>query len=76
MVTQQNEYATVAKKAVEAGADAVELNVSCPHVQHTGSEIGQHPKLLAEVIEDVKAAINKPLIVKLSPNVTDIAAIS
>ncbi|MFI5205572.1 MAG: dihydroorotate dehydrogenase [Candidatus Paceibacterales bacterium] len=67
------EYATVAKKAVDAGADAVELNVSCPHVQFTGAEIGQSPKLLAEVIEKVKAAISKPILVKLSPNVTNIS---
>jgi dihydroorotate dehydrogenase (NAD+) catalytic subunit len=71
-----NEYATVAKKAVEAGADAVELNVSCPHVKQTGAEIGQSPKLLTEVVLQVKAAINKPLIVKLSPNVTDIAVLA
>jgi dihydroorotate dehydrogenase (NAD+) catalytic subunit len=49
------EYAEVAKKAVEAGADAVELNVSCPHVKQTGAEIGQSPKLLAEVVQMVKA---------------------
>ncbi len=56
-----DEYATVAKKAVDAGADAVELNVSCPHVKFTGAEIGQNPKLLAEVVEKVKAAIGKAL---------------
>ena len=67
-----DEYATVAKKAVEAGADAVELNVSCPHVKFTGAEIGQNPKLLAEVVENVKSAVSKPVIVKLSPNVADI----
>jgi dihydroorotate dehydrogenase (NAD+) catalytic subunit len=66
------EYVTVAKKAVNAGADAVELNVSCPHVKQTGAEIGQNPKLLSEVVENVKAAISKPLIVKLTPNVADI----
>ena len=71
-----DEYATVAKKAVEAGADAVELNVSCPHVRQTGAEIGQSPKLLTEVVEKTKAAINKPLIVKLSPNVTDITILA
>jgi len=66
------EYAEVAKKAADAGADAVELNVSCPHVKQTGAEIGQNPKLLMEVVQSVKAAVNKPLIVKLSPNVADI----
>lgn len=70
------DYAVVAKKAVEAGADAVELNVSCPHVKQTGAEIGQSPKLLAEVVQQVKVAINKPLIVKLSPNVTDITVLA
>jgi dihydroorotate dehydrogenase (NAD+) catalytic subunit len=66
------EYALVSQKASEAGADAIELNVSCPHVKYTGSEIGQNPKLLTDVICKVKAAIRKPVIVKLSPNVTDI----
>jgi dihydroorotate dehydrogenase (NAD+) catalytic subunit len=66
------EYAEVAKKATEAGTDAVELNVSCPHVKETGSEIGQNPKLLTEVTHKVKSATSKPVIVKLSPNVTDI----
>ncbi len=70
------DYAAVAKKAVEAGADAIELNVSCPHVRQTGAEIGQSPHLLAEVVQQVKAAVNKPLIVKLSPNVSDIALLA
>jgi dihydroorotate dehydrogenase (NAD+) catalytic subunit len=67
-----DEYAQVAQKAVDAGADAVELNVSCPHVKLTGSEIGQNPALLKEVVSKVKAALREPVIVKLSPNVTDI----
>ncbi len=70
------EYALVAQKAVEAGADAVELNVSCPHVRYTGSEIGQNPKLLTEVVCKVKAVTQKPVIVKLSPNVTDITELA
>jgi dihydroorotate dehydrogenase (NAD+) catalytic subunit len=70
------EYASVAKAAAEAGADAVELNVSCPHVKETGSEIGQNPKLLKEVVHQVKAAMRKPVIVKLSPNVTDIGELA
>ncbi len=68
-----DEYSTVAKKAVDAGADAVELNVSCPHVKLTGAEIGQNPKLLAEVVKKVKSTVGKPILVKLSPNVADIA---
>jgi dihydroorotate dehydrogenase (NAD+) catalytic subunit len=67
------EYTKVAKKAMNSDADAVELNVSCPHVKETGSEIGQNPKILTEVVEKVKAAVDKPVFVKLSPNVTSIA---
>ena len=70
------EYATAAKKACDAGADAVELNVSCPHVKDTGSEIGQNPKILADVVKTVKTTVTKPVIVKLSPNVNDIADIA
>ena len=70
------EYAAVAKKAVLAGADAVELNVSCPHVKETGAEIGQNPKTLAEVVSKVKRTVDKPVFVKLSPNVVDIAEIA
>jgi dihydroorotate dehydrogenase (NAD+) catalytic subunit len=52
-----DDYANVAKKAVAAGADGVELNVSCPHVKQTGAEIGQSPNFLSEVVLQVKAAI-------------------
>lgn len=69
----EEEYALVAKKAVNAGADAVELNVSCPHVKQTGSEIGQNAEILAATVKKVKAIVDKPVIVKLSPNVTSIA---
>jgi len=70
------ENAKVSKKAVDSGADAIELNVSCPHVKETGSEIGQNPKILAEVVGKVKAAVDKPVFVKLSPNVTSIVEIA
>ncbi len=70
------EYASVASKAVKAGADAVELNVSCPHVKETGVEIGQKPEVLAEAVRKVKAVVEKPVFVKLSPNVADIAEIA
>jgi len=70
------EFAETAELAVKAGADAVELNVSCPHVEGTGGEIGQNPELLKEVVSKVKRRISKPIFVKLSPNVTDIAQLA
>jgi dihydroorotate dehydrogenase (NAD+) catalytic subunit len=70
------EYANTAQKAAEAGADAIELNVSCPHVKDTGSEIGQTPALLAKIVKKVKATVRKPVIAKLSPNVTNIVEVA
>jgi len=70
------EFAKAASILARAGADAVELNVSCPHVKKTGSEIGQSPTLVAEVVERVKSAVDKPVIVKLTPNVADIVEVA
>jgi dihydroorotate dehydrogenase (NAD+) catalytic subunit len=66
------EFVQVAKKADQAGADALELNVSCPHVKRTGSEIGQDPRLLKTIVKMVKKEVDNPVFVKLTPNVTNI----
>jgi dihydroorotate dehydrogenase (NAD+) catalytic subunit len=71
-----DDFAEVARKAERIGADAVELNVSCPHVEGTGCETGQDPKLVADVVKKVKGAIEKPVILKLTPNVADIGALA
>lgn len=70
------EFADVADVAVEAGADALELNVSCPHVEKTGSEIGQVPQLVEEVVKSVKERVKKPVFAKLTPNVADVAEVA
>jgi len=70
------DFGEAAKVATEMGADALELNVSCPHVERTGSEIGQSSQLVAEVVEKVKSTVNKPVFVKLTPNVVDITEIA
>jgi len=71
-----SEFVEVAKAAVEVGADALELNVSCPHVKETGADIGQNPDLLAEVVRQVKRNVEKPVFVKLTPNVVDIVGVA
>ncbi|MBI9079329.1 MAG: dihydroorotate dehydrogenase [Pseudodesulfovibrio sp.] len=59
--------------AGEEGVAALEVNVSCPNVKEGGIAFGQDPKQICKVTEAVKKnAGNKPVIVKLSPNVTDI----
>jgi dihydroorotate dehydrogenase (NAD+) catalytic subunit len=55
------------------GIAAYELNVSCPNTQRGGMIFGSDPRLLAEVVERVKRTARRPVIVKLTPNVTSIA---
>jgi dihydroorotate dehydrogenase (NAD+) catalytic subunit len=67
------EYACVAKQAVQAGADGLELNLSCPHVKSTGAEIGADPSLIKQIVEAVKEnVVDKPVFTKLTPNTDDI----
>ena len=54
----------------------IEVNVSCPNVRHGGMSFGTSPEAAAEVTRAVKAVTTKPVFIKLSPNVTDIAAIA
>ena len=54
----------------------LEVNVSCPNVHGGGMSFGTSPEAAAEVVAAVKAVTTKPVIIKLSPNVTDIAAIA
>jgi len=70
------EFAESAIMGEKGGAVAVELNVSCPHVREVGVEIGQRPKVVAEVTQTVKSRVHVPVFVKLSPNVTDIAEVA
>lgn len=71
------EYAAVAERASDAaGIAALEANISCPNVQHGGLLFSSDPQLTFEVVERVRKVTSLPLIVKLSPNVTDITTIA
>ncbi len=70
------EFAAAAVMGEKGGAIAVELNVSCPHVKEVGVEIGQRPRVVAEVTQTVKSRVRIPVFVKLSPNVTDITEVA
>ena len=70
------EFADAAAVGEEAGAVAIELNVSCPHVKEVGVEIGQRPMMVAEVTKAVKDRVRVPVIVKLTPNVTSIQEVA
>jgi len=71
------EYVAVASKFDRVpGVSGIELNISCPNVSAGGVEFGMDPKLAARVTAAVRRATSLPLIVKLSPNVTDIKGIA
>jgi dihydroorotate dehydrogenase (NAD+) catalytic subunit len=72
-----DEYAYVCGRlAARSEIDAIELNVSCPNVAHEGETFACDPLLTRTVVRAARAVTDKPLIVKLSPNVTDIATIA
>jgi dihydroorotate dehydrogenase (NAD+) catalytic subunit len=72
-----DDYADVCKRLAERDEiAAVEINVSCPNVASEGETFGCDPDLTARVVEAVRKTTDKTLIVKLSPNVTDIAAVA
>ncbi len=66
------EYVNVVKKLQGQDVDLLELNISCPNVSEGGMAFGTDPVMVEKVVNAVKREADKPLIVKLSPNVTDI----
>ncbi len=70
------EVAHVAGRLEDAGADAVEINASCPHVRRHGLEIGSSPELIEELVREVRGSVRVPLLVKLTPMVPDIASLA
>lgn len=72
--TVEDYGAVVAQLADAAGLDAFELNVSCPNVKAGGLEFGADPVALREVVRAAREATVRPLFVKLSPALADIAA--
>jgi dihydroorotate dehydrogenase (NAD+) catalytic subunit len=71
------EYAAMARQLDELPEiAALEMNISCPNVKHGGIVFGTDPAGAAEVVAACRKATEKPLIVKLSPNVTDIVAMA
>ena len=70
------EYEGMVEKISDADVDLIEMNISCPNVKCGGMAFGTQPKMVEEVVSAAKAKAKKPLIVKLSPNVTDIAEIA
>lgn len=72
----EEEYGLMAAKLSDAGVDIIEVNISCPNVKAGGIAFGTVPSAAAGVTRAAKRASCVPVMVKLSPNVTDIAEIA
>ncbi|XP_034946599.1 dihydropyrimidine dehydrogenase [NADP(+)] [Chelonus insularis] len=75
----EKDWIELAKMAENAGSDALELNLSCPHgmgESGMGLACGQDPKLVREISKWVRKAVKIPFFIKLTPNITDITAIA
>lgn len=70
------EYCDVVESLYDEDIDLLELNISCPNVKEGGISFGTNPFKVEEVVREVKKHAKQPLIVKLSPNVTDITEIA
>ena len=70
------EYGQMCEKLSAAGVDMIEVNISCPNVKAGGLAYGTKPELAAEVTEVAKRHATVPVMVKLSPNVTDVTEIA
>ena len=70
------EYCEMAEKLSETDVDMIELNISCPNVKHGGVQFGTSCESVGNITAEVRKHCKKPLIIKLSPNVTDIASIA
>lgn len=68
----ESDYLEVVERLSDEQVDLLEINVSCPNVKEGGIAFGQDPKALYDITKAVKAKAKQPIIMKLSPNVTDI----
>lgn len=70
------EYAQMAEKLSGSQVDMIEMNISCPNVKHGGVQFGTSCQSVGAITKEVRRHCEKPLMVKLSPNVSDIAEIA
>lgn len=66
------DYVEVVERLADAPADLLEINISCPNVKEGGIAFGQNPSMVEEITKEIKCHAKQPVVMKLSPNVTDI----
>lgn len=67
-----SDYVEVVERLADEAVDMLEINISCPNVKEGGIAFGQNPKSVEDITRAVKKVAKQPIIMKLSPNVTDI----
>lgn len=74
----KDEWRDLALACEDAGVDMLELNLSCPHmeIEGSGAKVGQVPRLVKEFTHIVRNAVKLPILVKLTPNVTDMTEVA
>ncbi|MCI9176808.1 MAG: dihydroorotate dehydrogenase [Lachnospiraceae bacterium] len=70
------DYCEVVRRLAEQPVDMLEINISCPNVEEGGLAFGQNPKSVEAITKEVKKYAKQPVIMKLSPNVTDITEVA
>ena len=70
------EYCQAVEELSESEVDLLEVNISCPNIKEGGISFGANPKMAAEITKEVKKVSKKPILMKLTPNVTDITEIA
>ena len=70
------DYVETVERLSDADVDMLEINISCPNVKEGGIAFGQDPKAVESITNEVKKHSKKPIIMKLSPNVTDITVMA
>ena len=68
----EEDYVEVVERLADEDVDMLEINISCPNVKAGGIAFGQKPEMAEEITKAVKAVAKQPIVMKLSPNVTDI----
>ena len=66
------DYCEVVERLADEPVDLLEINISCPNVKEGGIAFGQNPKSVEDITKEIKRVAKQPVIMKLSPNVTDI----
>lgn len=72
----ERDYVEVVERLADENVDLLEINVSCPNVKEGGIAFGQDPKALEQITKAVKTKAKQPIVMKLSPNVTDITVMA